>query len=267
MHEPREFVKSNVKKYPFEVLHSVNCKRTTDNSSLTSGMLINSPQLELDNGHLILVHYSGKFLEYEDDTIINLDKINSELKSTITTANKRFRPRINFLYSDNTHSGVSDGVSGIVPLSDNPITIDKNENFCLSWIPEAVEVPDEPEMYTVRIRSIFLETLFELKTESNYATLDFSDYEGTLFLVDIRGKNSTLTSYDLGIKLGIRDFLLPNYCEPKNSVEALEIAYHLERMYFARKEALVYYERANELSNQQFYKDQLSKYKKRNMME
>lgn len=259
-----EFEKSEVKKYPFQVIHATNCLRTTDNSAITDEMLLSTNQLKIKNGHLILVHYSGKFLEFVNDTTINLETINSGLLRRITNSNNRYRPNIDFINSDKVHGGVSDGVSGIVPLNDSPMAVDINEEFCLRWTLRGFN--NDPNKFIVTIRNIFNETLQEIETDTKTIIIDLNEYYENLFIIEIKDKDSTMSSGEIGLKKGKGDFILPTYCEPETSIEALELAFHLERKYFGRHEALRYYELADELSEQPFYNDQLEKYKLRNLI-
>jgi hypothetical protein len=261
IYPPDKFLVDQSPNEPFQVL-------TADSAMIGSKQLrrydlLNlSDVITLRSGFVILVHYSGKFLEFQGDTTISVMSLNESIELTFKLENIGMRPDFSFLFfKDYEPTAVIDGMGRYPIHFTNPgpqITVVDANNFCLSWT--AVEM--ENVEYILTIQNIFAEQIAEFSSKDTVIQFNPASYnESTLVAqVSVSG-HPTYQSNPQGIKYGETiNFVSPNQCSIKNSVEALETAYHMERYYYLAYDARRYYQLAVDLSDQPAYSEFLANY-------
>ena len=232
---------SYIKEHPFQVLYVEGGKRKGDTLALKSlAKLSIYEDVELDSlGYMILVHYSGRFLEFDGAMTISIFEQLRLIREqyNIGLSDKIERAGIRRLFSIDRLHRVSRGsverswgadIDFVLPVS---ITLEISENrpqLCLMWQP----VFPQPNPYIVRIVSIYDKTLDEFEVDGTSFNLDLSKYvvERKLFL-----KTRVFDKYDrefssseIGIKLGEQYSFFPVECDINSAVQALELGFYLE---------------------------------------
>ncbi|MEQ8534920.1 MAG: hypothetical protein RIB86_23910, partial [Imperialibacter sp.] len=264
---PEGYYKSDVRTFPFQVLISQSCTDLSNSRTIKHlDFVPGTGRLKLDGGHLILVHFSGKFIEFKGDTIVDLASLSDRLSRLLKPGNKFYRPEIDFLLSTKSQVGVFDGASGIVLVADQVTAIPETDEkeYCLSWI---IRASDRiPEKYSIKLINIFGERLDSIVTDKMSIKLDLSKYgDGPqLFIVNVSDTDSPdYRSSDIAIRVGMDYFNINNSCNPTTAIEALEVAFHIERKYYATKESYPYFQLAAELSGDSIYSDLRARYESR----
>ncbi|MFY0607222.1 MAG: hypothetical protein JXR10_10925 [Cyclobacteriaceae bacterium] len=208
--------------------------------------------MKLSDGHIILIHYSGKFFEFEGDTTFNISDINLLAQNLIKDPKFRFRPEPNFLFAVNYIAASGSNNPPIILLSDVTRGVQKQDGkLCLEWVDN--DSYREIEKHVVSLKDINEQDLDRLITHKKRVTLDFTNYsaEHKLHLVNVYDSARLhIKSNEVGVKYGISPFYVPNGCNLETAIDALEYAFHLERMSFLGDHILPFYKLATELSDQ-----------------
>tara|TARA_R110001606_G_scaffold360056_1_gene512675 strand:+ start:83839 stop:84588 length:750 start_codon:yes stop_codon:yes gene_type:complete len=229
-----------------------------------------------DSGYLILVHHSGLFLEFDQDTTISVSELALQITDQLNIVPRDIKARaaIQLLFSNKP--GIRYWATGPVernsysPVwfsipSSRSIDISPNKpELCVSWRCSDLK---EHEAFIVQVKNIFDENIWELEVDGTSITLDLSQQfkDNRLLIVNVRDRNdSTFRSSGIGIKLGPEYFYTPRACELMSPVKALEMGYYLESSSYGI-DATKYYKLAAELSDRPIFDEFLRLYKKRDL--
>jgi len=232
--------KSN-KKFPFQILLAKGAYNKNKEVN-TLDHFKRSDRVEVTSGKLIMVHYSGRFFEFEGDTSISI----ANLEMAINTIPKNyFRPDINILYSRKFSSSlIIEGNYPIKLVSPHRNMLEVlNQNLCISWISE------NDSQYTVEIKNAFSELIKTYNSDSKSLSIDLREIGERLIIVRVRDKNSpNIMSREYGVRIvdgpiGISN----NTCIIESPYQALMIGFYLEQN-LKFDEAHNFYLQATELS-------------------
>lgn len=259
--------KSEINEFPFQVLSATNVTSRIRGEIKDLDEVNNLDELTLSSGHLILTHASGKFLEFEGDTTISISRLNDHLISSLNIDLQNYRPEIKFLYDTAFENfGMHDGVYAypiyITNFNGDVISINEGESLCLRWDVFGSEVKE----YQLSIRTIFNDTLDLIKTNQKSYTTDFSEYNNTLnlYIIQVRDiEDPEVRSQDFGVQFTKRKFWFPHECDFTSAIEALEMAYHMDRYYYMVLPSEYYFKLATRLSDQPVYQEIYENYKLR----
>ena len=268
---PPNYEKAITRKFPFQVLHASEAIIEDDVDPVTLqalDLLAYNKVVELDGGHLILVHFSGKFLEFDSYSSIDVRRINKQVQEDFNVNAIKLRPALSFLHQTKLPSNqkrLNTQQRGILITNfrtDEEIKVNQPEHFCLKWKDFSGL---RPAVYTVTISDFLGETLDNLDVTTTHLDINFNDYpDNYVFTFEVRQRsNQSITSKRQPIQIMQMDYLFPQQCEPGTAIEALEIAYHMERIDYLADDALKYYELAASLSEQPIYRTMLEYYQAR----
>lgn len=272
-------LESSPKFIPFTVVYAENVKKVGSLDTLgTLEDLGSEIILNLnDSSHLILGHYSGLLIEFNQDTLIDINELSALVNRQLDIESNEGSKRAiyNLLYSNNSSLSTKrrQGVvhrcfEGNITYKFPAITqsyqvgIPKSSpKICLEWVTQ--EKHKELNI-TLEVRSIFNELIDSYKVSDTSGLLDLSNYESesNLYVIELKDTTNELFSIPIGIQLDSGIEYIPSNCDINTSIEALQTAYYLESHQFYY-DAGDYYELAADLSNKKFYKLMLENYRNR----
>lgn len=189
---------SYITKRPFQVIfseHTHDGGATARLSPLEYLSLGDTIQI-VDSGYLVLVHYSGLFLEFKEDTIISVTELSNSIAQQLNINPNKAKSRIDIdlLFSDQGKIQYATGVSSIcnpspmeyvLPINTASEISASNPEFCVSWTSNLSTPP-----YIVQVKNIFDEIIDEIEVKENEINLDLSGYQndGNLYIRN-RDKN------------------------------------------------------------------------------
>ncbi|MEQ8809742.1 MAG: hypothetical protein RIE59_11790 [Imperialibacter sp.] len=172
-YEPGYFRDHQTASQPFQVLHAEGVYKRSDTALVKSlQFLSTSDTVKLtDSGYLMLVHHSGLFLEFDQDTTISVLQLAGHINDWLSIVPKdvKVRADIQRLFSDK--SGARHWATGAVernsysPIwfsipSSQSVDISPNKpELCLSWRCSDLK---EHEVFVVQVKNIFDENIWEL---------------------------------------------------------------------------------------------------------
>ncbi len=237
---PSGFLQSTeVTSHPFQILHASEAKLSLSSSeSLGLVPLLDTIMLP-KNGHIILVHHSGLFIEFENDTTIAVADLAIRIVNKLnTTSNEiRYRPDIGFLLKTERKNQDNDtilrdswgsGIQFLFPIENGTVQVSSQDpSVCLSWVDGK---SNYASTYMVKIVNIFDETIDEIFVSGQQLLLNLSGYQSKedLYIVSIQNVENEEFSPQIGISVGDQLFREPNTCEPAGAIQALEMAFYLE---------------------------------------
>ena len=247
---------------PFQVLESMGARLVGDDETLSRYDYVNQDNFiqVKENQHLILVHYSGKFLEFDADTVLNIAEVNSILKKSLSLSEKakKFRPELHDLYSV---SPFSSGVSithyynSLVFIDGNHVGIMefKPEQVCLAWR-ELSGTFNGP--YVITVKSVYDKEVATFTTFETSIQFDLSQYdslmETRLAIIDVASKeNPELSTGEIGVYLREELKYYPTACNLVTAIDALEFASYLR--WHGSRHADDYFILAENLSDKSVY--------------
>lgn len=254
---------------PFQVLTCSKARLIGDTIQLERFQYIQSSSfIEVEeNGHLILVHFSGHFLEFEKDTLLDMSIISRGLlrRLNIEYLDVKYRPDLSTFFlnehirkSQHLATGVRYciGPTGIQFLHSSELTdISLNDpKICLQW--KNIDNDIDTANYIITIKNIFNEPLDTLYSQENILDLNLSKYndEEKLYIIRVfeENMNNSWSSQDIAIRLHKEPIYWPKSCEIKTAIEALEYGFFLEH----NNEYLLagkYYKLASDLSDRPIF--------------
>jgi hypothetical protein len=265
---------SNITGRPFQVVFADQTHKVGDSTQLAKLDYLSSYDIiRIENsGYIILAHFTGLFLEFEGDTIIDMSEL-SEMTSqqlNIDPNTIKHRTNIQLLFQDerknNYYQGavsrcVSHPMAIVSPISTTTEISATTPEICISW---EYSMAQRPEEFEVKIKNIFDEPLDTVRTSETRLSLNLSNYEHErLVIVGVSDKNeSEIQTQEIGIKIGKQHYFTPQSCDLKSALKVLEMAYYLEshRYYF---DATHYYKLASELSDRTIFDELLEHYENR----
>jgi hypothetical protein len=261
---------SDIGEYPFQVLYAENTKSSfTLNVLDTLEKVYYKDIIQLNKGHLILVHFTGKFLEFVGDTTVDVGLINNNLIENLQKKPSWSRPNIGDLYLDYEISNVVlDGctdVSIVYLNSGMGNKIRSQQDYCARWIPLSEH---EIDTFLVEIKSIFDESIDEIVTSNTELAIDFSIYENESELYIIRVSDKHNSNWNSGYyAVGIEDLRLHSgqvKCKFTSAISALEYGFMTEHHHcLGLSEAEQFYESAASLSEKEIYRNLYKLFEKR----
>lgn len=167
---PTGFIsESNIRSKPFQVVYAKQTRKIGDTAELVAlEYLFLEDIIRLEkSGYLILAHYSGLFLEFENDTIFSISEISEKTSQqlNINSQEVKHRTDIELLYTDERKHQYYPGVVSrcisypmalISPARTTSEISAKSPKICISW---ESNLNYEPESYEVQIKNIFDENL------------------------------------------------------------------------------------------------------------
>lgn len=257
-------------------MHAERTHKVGDSVQLTQLQLLFSNDLvNLENsGYLLMAHFTGKFFEFEGDTIIDISELaeRTSQELNINPNAVEHRTDIQLLFQDErkfdyypgaVSRSVNYPMAIITPVTRTAEISATTPEICISW---DYSMNSKPESFEIQIQNIFDESLDILSTEKPELTLNFSQYEyevGLYILKIYDSKNPEIVDApEIGIKVGNEHYFIPQTCNLNTAGKALEMAYYLEanRYYFDASE---YYDRASELSERPIFTELLNHYQNR----
>lgn len=263
---PYNFVSDHGRRQPFQVL-AANSASTTSRQLKPLDILNLNDLITLKSGHLILVHNSGKFLDFNGDTAISVRQLSDSLTLKYNLKKHDLRPSIDLLLSKTFKPyKVLDGIYGhntlyITNIGGLEVDITDPEDFCLSWTAFGIK----HQTYRIELTNIFAEAIDTLYSSDTLLKINPLDYGEKLLIARVTvPDDSFYKSNEQGFRLdGTPQFLFPNQCEIGAAVEALEKAYHMDSRYYLVDRAQTYFELASDLSDDPIYDELLANYKSR----
>lgn len=279
---PQGFSKENqydILQNPFQVVHADQANLIRTKQPIKPLQLLNiDNSIEIKkNGHLILSHFSGLFLEFDMDTTFTILELSKHIKRQLGFENnlvnyrffidqlylevdkRRLRPtgattRINFPYEE---------IKFDLPVKPATRTGRNTTNVCLMW--QHPEKVSDAEEYRIDIRNLYNEVIDEFIVERNYHKIDLSKYvvNKSTYLINVYDQNHDNTrSQTLAIIPEGQPYYTPTSCDIKTALQALEIACHMERTN-SRLSSRNFFELAAQLSDKPIYSRLLSIYQER----
>lgn len=266
---------TNIPAYPFQVLHAEQAY-----NSDTEQPLVRQQYLPVDgqfkikaDGYLLLIHLSGKMLEFNQDTTIDVAILASNIATSLSIESAKVTHRIDteILFRDTlTYNFDAEEV-----IRENEYLIDiytpaeqlneisfRDKKYCFRWSPKYDQNPDS---YRLIISDIFDDQVDSLVTDQTEYQIDLSDYQtegGYIFLRVCDHNDEEVQSREVVLEPGKELYYHPCRCKPTSAVEALEIAYYLESRYQVLQ-AQHYYREAARLSEKAIFDKFLDHYLKR----
>ncbi len=255
---------------PFQILYGSKARKLGDSVEVSRYQFVgNSDLIRLEkSGYIILVHYTGLFLEFENDTLIDVSLVHNQIANQLNldTTKIWFRPNLATLftksqirkaranavgsfYCDPTDELYFTHSSGRTEISVN------DPKLCIRW--ESLEPTMQEHSYSILIRNIFDENIDTIRTKDKTASLDLSVYkndEGLFILKVYRDDDLEFSTRDIGVVMKKENLYWPKSCEIRSAVKALEMGYFLENER-RHKEAGEYYLLAKEMSERPFFKE------------
>ncbi len=260
---PNYFVPTKIKNKPFQVIAATNARYLKNQNTVSvKDYLENDDQIKLSNGHLIIVHSSGKFIELFNDTLLNISVANNHIKNKFRIKPINERPEISMLFNTTykpfiVHDGVYINQGYLMNFDDIQTT--SNDSICIKW--KSFREPS-PSNFKVTVTNMFDELIFQKSTIDQYYLIDFNNIDfglEPLILIKVHSEEMDFTTQTIPIRISeYKEYYVPHYCEPKNALEALELAFSMEHYYYMVDDAKDYYQLAAELSVKPIY-DQLYK--------
>ncbi|MCR9248966.1 MAG: hypothetical protein NXI20_01025 [bacterium] len=261
---------SDIGEYPFQVVFAENAKSSiTFNELDTLEKVYYQDIIQLNQGHLILVHFTGKFLEFEGDTTVDVGLINNILIENLPKKLRWNRPNIRDLYLDYDISYVVlDGctdVSLVVLNTGVENKIRSSHNCCVRWIPYS---DYEIDTFLIEIKNVFDESIDEIMTTNNELAIDFSNYENEsrLYILRVSDKlNIERTSNYFAVNIEDLPFESGQIeCQFTSAVAALEYGFMAEHNHCVDfSDAEQFYKTAASLSEKEIYSYLYQRFKKR----
>lgn len=276
-------------KFPFQVLHSKNVDINRYD------LVAKNDTIQLNNnGYLILVHFSGKMLEFQGNTQINISeenrKINEYLNIGSEETNHRFRLSNIFSESDEYRYMYLNDDLIIQCLPYYEITFSqpyfhsrsgnyglsrKNHEVCFKWKMNSLKEQDlSKKKFKITFKDIYDRKLKDSIVIGNQIQMDFSEYfkkedKKSLLIYQVAEfGNPETTSGNEGVIFGAEPFYIPrSSCEVNTALEAFELGNYLERNKAPIKESQYYYQLATQLSKNPIYQELYSYFKKRKQLD
>ncbi|MEL6537353.1 MAG: hypothetical protein AAFQ98_18165 [Bacteroidota bacterium] len=224
------------------------------------------------NGYLALYNADGAYRVWEGPQTI-ADSMLEEFSPTGRTLNLRLtwealmhdQPYAREAQPQAIHAGYDPppDIPLILPVR-NEIKVLYKE-ICLWWETDSLH-PTEP--YKLLIYNLFDEPLDSLYVPGNRVQLDLSSYdEDVLFQIQILGHQGKTSDriYVIMVPPEERQQAALSYtaCDPKDPMQALVMAYYLERKANSAQYALPYYQLAAELSGRESFRVFLEQFRAR----
>jgi hypothetical protein len=214
------------------------------------------------NQHLILVHYSGKFLEFEKDTVLNVSEVDSTLEKSLSLSEKakKLRPELHDLYSVSPFSSrvsVTHYYNPLEFIGGNHFGIMefRPERVCLAWRDlSATSIGP----YKIVVKNIFDKEVASFTTFETSIRFDLSQFdtimETRLAIFELSSQENPEVSTDpVGVYLREKIKYYPAVCDVNTAVEALEFASYLK--WYGWDIAEKYFSLAAELSDKKVYQE------------
>jgi hypothetical protein len=267
--------------YPFQVIYADSVRIEGKAKLLKTYDLIRSSEKVIVHGKLLLAHYSGEFLAFEEDTVdieqINLTIIPREIDGGIVYGDgfagaintPEVRPNLSHLFEKFPHRR-SHPVTDIGYLEfshphGSTVEINRNQEICIRWWTGNRDASTMD--FFVLLKNIFDETIDSIAVHGNTYKAAFGKYEGLkearliILRVGNIGEEKSWTK-DLGIRIGARNSSLTDVCDIESPIEALKTAYFLEYLgdlYGARE----MYSKASAFQNHHIYDSLLTNFEQR----
>ena len=246
-----------VDEYPFQVLYAEGVRSEINDSRIIRfDYLKDSDKLTVKNGHLILVHHSGKFAEFDGNTNVNVDSLNSEYQKFITPVIDRREDRPDLGMLVDWFRGVSTYCNmDYLDLVGSYVMYQSEPQICLQWFADTRFGLD----FTVEARNIYDQVVFTERVEGESISIDLSDKmemleEDLVIIKVINSTNEELTSKVIGIHFNDKGYS-PKYCMGISALNSLEAACY--EIWNGNRHASRFFEDAASLSDKLFYKEML----------
>ena len=257
----------DVKFRPFQVLTAENARKIGDSTYIERYDLLGKYDLIsiTNGGNLVLLHFTGRFLEIDQDTLLDMYSVSKHLEDRLNISGevhqrpimenlfRDIRLRQSRIHSVTYHHCLSyDRIEFLHSLDLMGVSAN-DPAICLRWIDR--ETDQDTSSYVVKIKNIFDEPVDSIFTDQPEIALDLSGYEneeGLFILRVIDGRNEEITSMDIGLLLGSEEVYWPRVCNISSSLSALELGFFLEnngQLELAGK----YYQLAEDLSQESIY--------------
>lgn len=261
---------SDIGEYPFQVLFAENAKSSiTFNELDTLEKVYYQDIIQLNQGHLILVHFTGKFLEFEGNTTVEIGLINNSLIENLQKKPSWTRPKVEDLYMDyEVTNVVLDGCTNVSIVNLNSGMGNKirtRQDYCARWVPLSEY---EIDTFLVEIKNIFDESIDEIVTSNTELAIDFSNYQNESGTYILRVSDKHNSSWNSGyFAVGIEDLPFQSgqiQCEFTSAAEALEYGFMTEHHHcLGLVEAEQFFETAAKISEKEIYSYLYKLFKKR----
>jgi len=271
------------KNLPFQVVYAENVYND-------EGQKVNNLQLIPVNevltirqgGFLSMIHYFGFPIEFEGDTTINIEEIQTQF-DLLKLGKKKWkyselrRPSIEYLFIDDGKQGRKNKLSSTGACHDCNFDLDIvyppkyktseimfDNDLCIVW------QSTNSNKYEVEVKNMFDEKIKTYSSTTNELKIDkeeinaLADKEKALFfrIKDINSKN--VSDVTIVRKFPLNTFDFPFSCAPQKATYSLIAGFYLEMFPVDHiKEAETYFKLATELSDKQFFKTMLDNFNKR----
>ncbi|WOK07723.1 hypothetical protein RT717_03735 [Imperialibacter roseus] len=262
---PYNFLDNQKRKQPFQVL-AANAASTVSGQLKPLDIVDVNDLITLKSGHMILVHNSGKFIEFKGDTTISVRNLDDHLKLKYNLESHRLRPDISLLLATNrlpyrVMDGIYTQTLYINNIGGPGIDIAEPEDFCLTW----TAFGKYHSQYEIILTNVFGEQIDTIYTVDTVVKMNLLKYRDKMIIAEVIVPNDSMyQSPQQGFRLaGKRQFLFPNQCDVSTPIQALEKAYHMDTHYYLVDQAQNYFELAADLSDEPIYDELLANYRSR----
>lgn len=225
------------------------------------------------SGYLILVHYSGKFIEFKGERLISIKEestlVNEEYHAIVSSESARvdieklFSTQQTYLRSSTgaVSRHWSSEMDIILPFLSISEMSAKNSKFCLMWNPNSFN----SRHYVIEFKNFHDQIIEKFETDRTSFNIDLShyDYNPNLFLITVYDQDDReYATNEIGIKLGDQYSYTPCKCEIESALDALEMGFYLDAYSYSPM-ARKYFQLAVALSDHPIYEEFLTRYRYR----
>ncbi|CAN5453851.1 hypothetical protein BH10BAC4_BH10BAC4_22150 [soil metagenome] len=250
-------------RFPFQIIDAEGAYSKKGQVIKRFQFLSRTEKLELRNGNIHLVHYTGIPISFKGDTVINLTQLDKEI-SAATKAMSYYRPDLKRMFD----------VTPIVPgaiYDYNPLIVfpspriqqishNERDDLCMRWL------KGKSNKYLIEIKNIFDDSLKSYFCDSNSIIIPSNDLKvlqpvGDILLIFV--KQDKRQEFLLKVRI-IRNSNFEGLfnCIVNTADNALMIAYYME-LAGKTDEAENYYKLAASLSSDKIFSEALGYFQKR----
>lgn len=260
--------------YAFQVLAAEDARNELSEFPLkTLAYLQEDASIQLGpSGYLLLVHHTGKLLEFEGEQVISIAERAGLINKQLGLSTQSIKPiGYDWLFGDKMNQISKSAVGAVTCRPIDHLKLDKFQGqMTLSKSDPVVctryEIINEiQEPVTCQVINIFDEVLSQSVVRDGYLVVDFREirYDIDLYIVKLKDAADNTIVHGIGIKLDKETDYIPRDCDFDTPLKALEMAIYTEKMKIEDQCPLRYYQLASALSDRPIYQKLLAEAEKR----